>query len=101
MRVVVAPDPAVPVHAGKADAYLHDYPIAVVGAKKNPQLKVVGEQDRAAPYGIAVAKDRTGLRTAIQSTLFLLFHDGTYDTLLQKVEHRQGGLKTGAINGGA
>jgi len=101
MRIVVAPDPAVPVHAGKADAYLHDYPIAVVGAKKNPQLKVVGEQIEAAPYGIAVAKDRTGLRTAIQSTLFLLFHDGTYDTLLKKWNITEGSLKTGAINGGA
>ncbi|GGN87847.1 hypothetical protein GCM10010112_70860 [Actinoplanes lobatus] len=101
MRLVVVPDSEAAVHAGKADAYLHDYPIAVVAANKDPQLKVVGEQIEAAPYGIAVAKERAGLRTAVQSALFALFRDGTYDELLKKWNITEGGLKTGAINGGA
>ncbi|MBO3741694.1 ABC transporter substrate-binding protein [Actinoplanes flavus] len=101
MRLVVVPNSEEAVVAGKADAYLHDYPIAVVAAEKNPRLKVVGEQIEAAPYGMAIAKERSGLRTAIQSVLFGLFQDGTYDELLKKWNITEGGLKTGAINGGA
>ncbi|MBW6435761.1 ABC transporter substrate-binding protein [Actinoplanes hulinensis] len=101
MRIVIVPDGKIAVLAGKADAYLHDYPIAVVAADKNPKLKVAGEQIEAAPYGIAVAKERSGLRTAIQTVLFQLFRDGTYDGLLKKWNITEGSLKTGAINGGA
>lgn len=101
IRLVLDAKSDAAVLAGRADAYLHDYPIAVVAAKKNPGLEVVGDQIEAAPFGIAVAKNQDGLLKAIQAALFELFRDGTYDELLKKWGITEGSLKTGAINGGA
>ncbi|MBG0822919.1 ABC transporter substrate-binding protein [Planomonospora sp. ID91781] len=89
------------VLAGKADAYLDDFPPAAVSVRENPSLAISGRQIEAAPYGIAIAKDRSGLRQAVQLALYELFDDGTYDKLLDKWQISEGSLKTGAINGGA
>ncbi|GAA3147619.1 ABC transporter substrate-binding protein [Planomonospora alba] len=89
------------VLAGKADAYLDDFPPAAVSVRENPSLAISGRQIEAAPYGIAIAKDRSGLRQAVQAALYELFDDGTYDKLLDKWQISEGSLKTGAVNGGA
>ncbi len=101
MTVVVAADPSVTLAAGQADAILNDYPIAVSEVAKRPELQITGQQIEAAPYGIAVAKDRRDLTKAVQATMYQFFRDGTYDALLAKWKLGDSALKTAAINGGA
>ncbi|MFC4056885.1 ABC transporter substrate-binding protein [Planomonospora corallina] len=104
MTVITVPalaDSKAAVLAGRADAYLEDFPPAAVAVREHSSLRVSGPQIEAAPYGIAVAKDRGDLRRAVQLALYELFDDGTYDRLLDKWEITEGSLKTGAINGGA
>lgn len=101
LRVVLAGNPTDAVLKGHADAYLEDYTMAVANVARFPQIAISGEQVEAAPYGIAVAKDRYQLTKAVQGALYDLFDDGTYDKLLKKWQMLEGSLKTGAINGGA
>jgi polar amino acid transport system substrate-binding protein len=101
LRVVIVDNPTEAVLKGKADAYLEDYTMAVANVAKYSQIAIAGEQVEAAPYGIAVAKDRHQLTKAVQGALYELFFDGTYDKLLKKWQMLEGSLKTGAINGGA
>jgi polar amino acid transport system substrate-binding protein len=101
IRTVVVGDPGAAVHSGAADAYLDDFPLAVAAIADSPELKVSGSQIEAAPYGIAVAKDRVDLRTAIALALTAMFDDGSYDKLLSKWHLPEGSLKTAAIDGGA
>ncbi|GGL30549.1 ABC transporter substrate-binding protein [Planomonospora parontospora] len=89
------------VLAGRADAYLEDFPPAAVAVRENPSLRMSGAQIEAAPYGIAIGKNRGALAKAVQLALYELFRDGTYDELLEKWEISEGSLKTGAVNGGA
>ncbi|GAT70846.1 murein transglycosylase [Planomonospora sphaerica] len=89
------------VLAGRADAYLEDFPPAAVAVRENPSLRMSGAQIEAAPYGIAIGKNRGTLAKAVQLALYELFRDGTYDALLEKWEIGEGSLKTGAVNGGA
>jgi polar amino acid transport system substrate-binding protein len=101
LRVVIVGNPTDAVLKGRADAYLEDYTMAVANVAKFSQIAIAGEQVEAAPYGIAVAKDRHQLTKAVQGALYDLFDDGTYDKLLKKWQMLEGSLKTGAINGGA
>nr|BFE82570.1 ABC transporter substrate-binding protein [Planobispora longispora] len=89
------------VLAGKADAYLDDFPPGAVAVQENSSLRISGPQIEAAPYGIAIGKGKGTLKKAVQQALYELFEDGTYDALLKKWEIAEGSLKTGAINGGA
>jgi polar amino acid transport system substrate-binding protein len=98
--VIVDVLPREPVVAGQADAYLNDYPVAVADQAVGG-LRITGQQLEAAPYGIAVNKERTDLVKAVQTALYDLFDDGTYDKLIGKWNLTEGSLKTGAINGGA
>jgi polar amino acid transport system substrate-binding protein len=50
---------------------------------------------------MGIAKDRRPLTTAVQTALYALINDGTYDGLLAKWKVKEGALRTGAINGGA
>jgi polar amino acid transport system substrate-binding protein len=98
--VVVSDTPRTAVKSGRADAYLNDYPVAVADLAAGG-LRISGDQLEAAPYGIAVAKDRTDLVRAVQTALYQTFDDGSYDGLIEKWKLTEGSLKTGAINGGA
>jgi polar amino acid transport system substrate-binding protein len=89
------------VAAGRVDAYLDDYPIAAYAVSKNGALRISGDQIEAQPYGIGVAKKRRDLAKAVQTALYELIDDGTYDRLVAKWKLPNGALKTGAINGGA
>ncbi|WP_051713268.1 ABC transporter substrate-binding protein [Spirillospora albida] len=88
------------VEAGKADAYLDDFPPAALATEQNPGLRLAGPQIEAAPYGIVLAKG-SHLTEPIQQALYQVIDDGTYDKLLDKWKITEGALRTGAVNGGA
>ena len=52
-------------------------------------------------YGIAVPKDNTKLRDALQAALKAVIADGTYDQILAKWNVTAGALKTAPINAGS
>jgi polar amino acid transport system substrate-binding protein len=101
LTVVLSSSPSADVRDKKADAALNDFPIAALDVKKMPALELSGPQIEAIPYGIGVAKDRGTLTKAVQTALYSLINDGTYDALLDKWEVKEGALRTGAVNGGA
>ena len=101
LTVVLSATPSAFVQDRKADAALNDFPIAALDVQKMPTLELSGPQIEAIPYGIGVAKDRTELRGAVQTALYSLINDGTYDKLLAEWKVKEGALRTGAINGGA
>ncbi|MEU7907585.1 ABC transporter substrate-binding protein [Actinoplanes sp. NPDC049118] len=101
MTVVLSATPSAYVRDGKADAALNDFPIAALDVEKMPTLELSGPQIEAIPYGIGVAKDRKELTSAVQTALYSLINDGTYDRLLAEWKVNEGALRTGAINGGA
>ncbi|MFC4068920.1 transporter substrate-binding domain-containing protein [Actinoplanes subglobosus] len=101
LTVVLSTSPSMDVRDKKADAALNDFPIAALDVEKMPVLELSGPQIEAIPYGIGVAKDRKALTAAVQTALYSLINDGTYDSLLDKWKVKEGALRTGAINGGA
>ncbi|MET8149488.1 ABC transporter substrate-binding protein [Actinoplanes sp. NPDC049668] len=101
LTIVPTAGPSVAVRDGKADAALNDFPIAALDVEKMPTLELSGPQIEAIPYGIGVAKDRRELTAAMQTALYSLINDGTYDRLLNEWKVKEGALRTGAINGGA
>jgi polar amino acid transport system substrate-binding protein len=101
LRMVRSANPSANVAAKTADAALNDFPIAALDVQRNGALELSGPQIEAIPYGIGVAKDRSPLTAAIQTALYALIDDGTYDALLTKWKVTEGALRTGAINGGA
>lgn len=91
------------VRIGRAVADIADFPVAAYAARRSgggDDFEVVGEQIDPAPYGIAVDKDATALRDAIQAALRAAVDDGSYDRVLEKWGVTRGALKTAAINGG-
>ncbi len=83
-------------------ADIADFPVAAYSARTSGggnDFEVVGEQIDPAPYGIAVAKDKTALRDAVQAALRAIIADGTYDRILDKWGVARGALKTADING--
>lgn len=90
------------VKVGRAVADIADFPVAAYAARTasgGNDFEVVGEQINPAPYGIAVAKDNTALRDAVQAALRAIIADGSYDRILDKWGVSRGALKTAAING--
>ena len=86
---------------GRTVADMNDFPVAAFVAQQSPNdFEVVGDQIGAGPYGIAVPKENTQLRDAIQAALKAIIADGTYDQILAKYNVTQGALKTAAINAG-
>lgn len=90
------------VKVGRAVADIADFPVAAYSARTSGNgndFEVAGEQIDAAPYGIAIAKNKTALRDAVQEALRGIIADGTYDRILDKWGVSPGALKTAAING--
>ena len=100
LTIVLSDKPSEAVQQNRADAGLNDYPIATLDVAKLPGLEISGPQIEALPYGIGIAKDRESLTKAIQTALYRLIEDGTYDALLAKWKVTEGALRTGALNGG-
>ena len=92
------------VKTGRAVADMNDFPVAAYNAKISGggnDYEVVGTQYETAPYGIAVSKDLTGLRDAIQAELKAMVADGSYDSILKKWDIAQGALKDITVNAGS
>lgn len=91
------------VKSGRADAGMQDYPVASYNASTSgggEDFEVVGEQIEAGPLGIAVGKEDTELRDAIQQALQAVIDDGTYERLLEKYEVPLGAVDQATVNGG-
>ncbi len=101
LSLVRSDTPSAAVANKTADAALNDFPIAALDVQKNQGIELSGPQIEAIPYGIGVAKDRKALTSAVQTALYAVINDGTYDALLTKWKVTEGALRTGAINGGA
>jgi len=89
--------------AGKAPAYVADYPVDVYrtrNANEGKALEVVGHQFDVVPYGIAVSKRNPALLSELQRALAAVVADGTYDNLLKKWGLQQGSLRFAPINAG-
>ena len=90
------------VKVGRAVADIADYPVAAYAARTSGNgndFEVVGQQIDPAPYGIAIAKNKTDLRDAVQTALKAVVADGTYDRIMEKWGVALGALKTAEING--
>lgn len=107
IEVAQLPDDAaarLQVKTGRAVADMNDFPVAAYTAKTaggGNDFEVVGTQYETAPYGIAVSKDLTGLRDAIQAALKAMVADGSYATILKKWDIEQGALQDITINAGS
>ncbi|KOG38167.1 ABC transporter substrate-binding protein [Streptomyces resistomycificus] len=91
------------LRAGGADAGSSDFPVAAYAVKTSGggnDFQIVGEQVEAAPYGIAVAKDNTQLRDALQAALDAIIKNGEYDKIISKWGVADGAVKEATINGG-
>jgi polar amino acid transport system substrate-binding protein len=90
------------VVAGAAAFGLEDYPAAAeLVTASNGSLALAGNPLQAAPYGYGFAKDRTGLRDAVQVALQESIASGRYQEVLEAHGVEAAALRTTAVNGGA
>jgi polar amino acid transport system substrate-binding protein len=92
------------VKDGGAVADLNDTPVAAYIAQKSGNgndFEVAGSPADAGPFGIALDKDNSQLRDALQQAMTAIIKDGTYAKVLQKWNASSGAIKTAAINGGS
>ncbi|MGW1215747.1 ABC transporter substrate-binding protein [Streptomyces sp. NPDC002499] len=91
------------VRSGGAQAGSSDFPVTAYAVKTSgggKDFQIVGEQVEAAPYGIAVAKDNTQLRDALQAALDAIIKNGEYDKIITKWGVADGAVTAAAVNGG-
>ncbi|MET7479208.1 ABC transporter substrate-binding protein [Streptomyces sp. NPDC005648] len=91
------------LRSGGADAASSDFPVAAYAVKTSgggKDFQIVGDQVEAAPYGIAVSKENTQLRDALQAAMNAIIKSGEYKTILEKWGAQDGAVTTSAINGG-
>ncbi|MEV8090211.1 ABC transporter substrate-binding protein [Streptomyces nigra] len=91
------------LRAGGAAAGSSDFPVAAYAVKTSGggnDFQLVGEQVEAAPYGIAVAKNNTQLRDALQAALDAIIENGEYDKIIKKWGVEDGAVKEATVNGG-
>jgi len=87
------------VVTGKDDAMLADSPVCAYAVKQtNGALALAGDIYDSAPYGYAVAKDKTDFANAISAAVQALIADGTYKTILDKWGVTAGAITTPAVN---
>jgi ABC-type amino acid transport substrate-binding protein len=72
------------VTGGRADAFAHDDIVALMLARKNPDLKEVGRPFIPRPYGIAVRKGDLEFVKWVNAELARMRSDGTYGRLWKK-----------------
>jgi polar amino acid transport system substrate-binding protein len=97
-------DARLQVQTGRVSAFLGNSPIMVYLAATAGDGKVFDVvRDREylpSPLGIAVAKDNTALRDALQKALDAIIADGSYLRILTKYGIEGGALKSATINAG-
>lgn len=97
------PEALLRLKQGASVADLNDFPVAAYNAKTSgggKDFEVVGEQIEAGPYGIAVSKENTHLRDALQAAMSAIIKDGAYQKVLQKWNVTDGAVTEAKINGG-
>ncbi|MFJ6703934.1 MULTISPECIES: ABC transporter substrate-binding protein [unclassified Streptomyces] len=98
------PEALLRLKQGASVADLNDFPVAAYNAKTSgggKDFEVVGDQIEAGPYGIAVTKENTQLRDALQAALDAIVKNGEYAKILAKWNVTQGGVTESKINGGS
>ncbi|TDC25760.1 ABC transporter substrate-binding protein [Streptomyces sp. 8K308] len=91
------------LQSGRAAAAITDFPVALYNeltAGDGELFEVVGEQIDAAPYGIAVSKENTELRDALQAAVQQIIDDGTYAEILAEWDAETGAIEEATINAG-
>ncbi|GAA5166097.1 ABC transporter substrate-binding protein [Ornithinimicrobium tianjinense] len=92
------------VKNGRADSGMQDYPVAAYNARTSGggnDFEIVGDQIEAGPLGIAVSKEDTQLRDAIQEALQAVMDSGDYQKLIDAYEVPLGAIDEATINGGS
>ncbi|MEO9237907.1 MAG: ABC transporter substrate-binding protein [Jatrophihabitantaceae bacterium] len=85
---------------GQADAFDADSPITEYAVKQSGgKLVLAGDIYGAAPYGLAVAKDDSGLKDALQKAIQSMIDDGTYKQILDKWGVTAGAITQATVNG--
>ncbi|MHB9859142.1 ABC transporter substrate-binding protein [Streptomyces sp. YIM S03343] len=98
------PEALLRLKQGASVADLNDFPVAAYNAKTSgggKDFEVVGDQIEAGPYGIALAKDNTQLRDALQAAMNAIIKNGEYTKIMQKWNVTQGAVTEANINGGS
>ncbi len=72
------------LRVGRADATLHDSPVAAYYATLNPAFEVAIANFESAPEGIAVAKANPEMSAAISKAIKAMTDDGTMAAILKK-----------------
>lgn len=97
-------DALVELRTGRAAAVLNDYPPAVylaTGARTQADYQLASDtQYEPGLYGIAVARDRTLLRDALQAALERLVATGVYQDVLTRWGVADGAVATVSVNAG-
>ena len=98
-------DALVELRTGRVAAVLADYPPAVfitTNERTQGAFQLVSDvQYEPGVYGIAVPKDRTGLRDALAGALERLVESGAYADALERWEVGSGAVSEVTVNGGA
>jgi polar amino acid transport system substrate-binding protein len=72
------------LQAGQVDAVFNDLPVSIESIKDFPNLQVVEQIETGEEYAIAVSKDNTALKDAINEALAEMFGDGTFAEIFSK-----------------
>ncbi|MGW9368397.1 ABC transporter substrate-binding protein [Streptomyces xanthophaeus] len=92
------------LRSGGADAGCSDFPVAAYAVKTSgggQDFQLVGAQTGAAPYGIAVAKDRTQIRDALAAALDAVIANGRYAQIVAEWGVQDGAVTKATVNGGS
>ena len=72
------------LQAGQLDAVFNDLPVSLSSIEGKDNLQVVEQIETGEEYAIAVSKDNTALKDAINAALEELFADGTFAEIYKK-----------------
>ncbi|WP_030672320.1 ABC transporter substrate-binding protein [Streptomyces rimosus] len=92
------------LRTGGVDAVSSDYPVAAWAVKASgggKDFELVGSPVKAAPYGIAVPKDRQQLRDALKAAMEAIVKNGSYAQVLKKWNVSDAAVKEVKLNGGS
>ena len=85
---------------GQSDAFDADSPITQYAVKQSKgKLVLGGDIYGAAPYGLAVAKTNSAMKTALQKAIQAMIDDGTYKQILDKWGVTAGAVTKATVNG--
>lgn len=90
------------LRGGRADVIIHDYPLSAYKVQQSDGvLDLVGEQFSAAPYGMAIAKNRDALAQALMRGLDAIIASGEYGRILEKYDVSQIAIGKATVNAAA